>query len=302
MSILVAPLVPIPIAFVISKHGIGLGAVVGTVIVLVAMLLAVVAAGSGQVLFGVSAGLIIILLIGPVGMGAGISLRRGVSQLRLFLLLTGIFFMSLSIWLGALVAASGFGPQAGAQTVAEYMIESSRPFYLALGMSEQDIDSRKTEVLDMAAMAPYMAPAVVLVASAALSGVSVGLARKLFAKMRQPFPQDFVLRDFRLHFSFAYMMILGLLCELVAPFLPEAYSSPASLAGANLLIVAEVLFFIQGVAIASFFLWRYKVSKPKRAGIYAVLVLLQLTLSLVSWIGLFDTWIDYRRRFAKQRA
>ena len=63
-----------------------------------------------------------------------------------------------------------------------------------------------------------------------------------------------------------------------------------------------MLFFIQGMAIASFFLWAYKVSRVKRVAVYICLVLLQLTLSLTSWMGLFDTWLDYRHRFIKKKA
>jgi uncharacterized protein YybS (DUF2232 family) len=62
-----------------------------------------------------------------------------------------------------------------------------------------------------------------------------------------------------------------------------------------------VLFFIQGIAIASFFLWAYKVSGVKRAAVYICLVMLELFLSLTSWMGLFDTWFNYRKRFIRKK-
>lgn len=301
-SLLVVPLLPLPVAFVVARHGTLPGSVAAGVVGALALALMLMAAVMGQALFGIATGLLILLLVVLAGVGAGICLRRGVSQLKLFLVVAAALFLSLFLWLAALVMASGMGPVAASESLTQSVFDSSHDVYLAVGMTEQDIEDRRTEALDMAALAPYLAPAVLLVLAAAGAAASLSLGRRSFARLGQPFPQDFTFRDLRMHFGFAYMMIVGLLCQLFAPYLSEETGSVVDLVGVNLLIVAEVAFFVQGIAIASFFLWRFKVKQPKRLGVYIFLILLQVTLSMTSWMGLFDTWIDYRRRFSGQKA
>lgn len=289
-ALVTAPLLPIPLAFIISRHGVVPGAIAGIVTGAVAMALA-----------GPAIGMLILLLVAPTGIGTGICLKRGCSQLRLFITLAVIFFISLLVWAGMLMVMTGNGPVAAVQELSDAATDPARELYLSVGMSQDDVDSLLTQARDFAAALPYLAPALLLVLSVTLSGTSVAVARRVFERLRQPFPKDFVFRELRLHFAFAYLMILGLVAELATPYLPEPYSSAADLVGANLLIVSEVLFFIQGLAIASWFLWRHQVSRPKRAGVYICLAALQLALSMTSWLGLFDTWLDYRRRFGGQK-
>ncbi len=289
LSIVAVPAMPIPVAFITSRHG------------LLAGLAASLLGGAVCVaLTGIYAGMLIFMLMALSGIGAGLALRKGVSQFRLFVSMTAIFFATLVLWLGALLLIIGESPVSALQSLADSTAEPSRQVYQALGMSQQDIDASLAQAKDFASILPYLAPGVLLVVSIVFSGASLALARRVFERLRQPFPRDFIFRDFRVHWTFAYVMIAGLLCQLIAPYLSGTYSSPVDITGANLIIVAEVLFFIQGMAIANFFLWAFKVKKARRWIVYICMILLQLTLSLTSWMGLFDTWLDYRRRFIKK--
>lgn len=292
LSLLAAPLLPIPAAYVTSRHGISMGGAVVAMTGLLALPLVAMAAMLGQTFYGAAAFLIVILLVSLVGVGAGACLRSGISQSRLYAFLSVSFFVCLLAWIAALVAFRGFGETV--QAFTEYVFESSRTFYLRLGMSDEEIDASK-------ALAPYLMPSLLLLFSMLFSGATIGLARRAFDRLRQPFPHDFVLREFRLHYGFAYLMIAGLLCQLGSPYLAEGYREGVSLVGANLMIVSELLFFIQGIAVASYFMWRHQIGGIKKGGIYLCMVLLEIAFSLTSWMGLFDTWLDYRRRFTRKK-
>lgn len=296
LSFLAVPAMPIPVAFMTSRHGVFAGLSASLLVGAACMLLTVGLVGPE----GVFAGLLIFMLTAIAGMGGGLALRRGVSQFRLFVAMTAIFCVTLFLWLGALLLIVGKDPVSALQAIVDSSVEPSSQVYRAMGMSQQDIDSALSQARDFVSVLPYMAPAVLLVVSIALSGVNLALGRRVFERLRQPFPRDFVFRDFRVHWAFAYALILGLVCQLLAPYAPERYSSVVELTGANLYYIAELLFFIQGMAIAGFFLWAYKVSRVKRVAVYVCLVLLELALSLTMWMGLFDTWLDYRRRFIRK--
>lgn len=290
LSIAALPALPVPVAYITSRHGAMPG------------LLASLAAGLICSAFaGPFAGLLVFLLA-AVGTGAGVGLRRGLPVSRLFLLVAGLFLVVLVAWSGILLVSAGIGPAGAIDEMVDQAAIDAGEVYSALGMSQADVDDAVTGFRDFAALLPYLLPALLLVTSIVLSGATVALSRQVFQRLKQPFPAGFEFRELRLHFSLAYLMIAGLTGELVAPYLAGGYSEVARLAGMNILIVTELLFFIQGVAIASYFLDKYKLARAWRVPIYVALVLIQAVFSLVSWLGLFDIWIDYRRRFDKRKA
>jgi len=292
-SLIAVPAIPIPAAFITSRYGVMAGLLVSLVTGAACMALTLP-------LVGVYAGMLIFMLTVVAGIGAGLALRHGFSQFRLFISMAAIFFVTLVIWLGATLLIIGEGPVTAMNNLADANVATSSQLYQALGMSQQDIDSAVADVHDFVSTLPYLAPAVLLVASIVLSGANLALARRVFERLRQPFPRDFVFRDFRAHWVFAYVFIIGLVCQLLAPYAPEVYADTVDRVGANLYIVSEVLFFIQGMAIASFFLWAYQASRLKRVAVFTALILLEAALSLTMWLGVFDTWLDYRRRFIKK--
>lgn len=284
LAVLAVPLVPVPVAYLAVKRGPAASALAALAVGLICFAFA-----------GAPGGLLAFLLAALAGAGAGIALRRGVSQTTLFLLLTALFLAAQLVWAAAVLVAAGMGPVAAVHSVTDQALQISRraPSLLA----GQDTIVQLRGFFDLL---PYLLPSLLLLASLAFAAVSVFAARHAFDRLQQPFPHGFCFRDLRLHFSLAYVMIIGLICYLVSPYLGGAFAAPARLAGLNFLIVSEALFFVQALAITIFFLARLKVSKTKQAIVYVCLVALQLGLSLPSWLGLFDIWIDYRRRFDKR--
>jgi uncharacterized protein YybS (DUF2232 family) len=290
LALVTIPLVTIPIAFLTTRYGLIFGLMTG-----------LVTAAGAMVLAGTAAGFLIGLLVVAVGTGAGLCVRLGFSQLRLFICLALIFFASLVLWLGVLLAMAGKGPVAATDDLMDSAAVEARDIYTTVGFSSEDVEAGIEQAREFAGSLPYLSPSILVVTSLLLSAVTLIIARRVFERRKQPFPHDFVFRELRLHFSFAYLMIAGLVCQLAVPYLAESVGGVVDMVGANLLIVSEALFFIQGLAIGSWFLWRYRVSRPKRLGIFICLALLQVVLSLVSWLGLFDTWVDYRKRFGGKK-
>ncbi len=290
LSIVAVPALPVPVAYITSRHGTSVG------------LMASLATGLLVSVFaGFFAGLLVFLLGAAVGVGTGTGLRREMPLMRLLILVAALFLVSLLAWLAVVLASAGLSPVAAMDQMADQAVGPASEVYAGLGMDQQSIDAAVDSFRDFITMLPYLLPALLLVLSIVLSGATVALAKQVFLRLKQPFPASFSFREFRLHFAFAYLMIVGLACELVVPYVPSAYADPIGFTGMNLVIVSEALFFIQGLAVAYFFLCRYKIPQTARVMIYAAMFIIQLLFSLVSWLGLFDTWIDYRRRFNRNK-
>ena len=284
LAILALPLVPIPVAYVTCRHRLLIGVLAAIGIGALSLLLA-----------GPVNGLLVFLLAALVGIGSGMAIKHGAGRQKLLLILTGLFLAALVSWGAVGLVNAGMSPADAVSSVTDQVIKIGQQTPALFG-GQQGLN----QLRDTLSMIPYLLPALLLVAALALSAGMVFLTRRVFDRLGQAFPDGLPFRELRLHFSLAYAMIVGLICYLFSPYISADYSSAVYLTGLNLLIVSQALFFVQALAITHFFLGGFQVSRVKRVIVYTFLVLLQTTLSLPSWLGLLDIWIDYRRRFTRR--
>lgn len=78
-----------------------------------------------------------------------------------------------------------------------------------------------------------------------------------------------------------------------------AYFTQGSLRflGANLVMFLAILYFFQGMAIVQAGFRRYAVANVARGFFYFALIFWSYLVLLVTVIGLFDIWVDFRKRF-----
>jgi len=70
----------------------------------------------------------------------------------------------------------------------------------------------------------------------------------------------------------------------------------AAIVGMNLLILCGLIYLFQGLAIAAFFFRQKQVPAMFRWLFYALLLVQQYMLIIVIAFGLFDMWVDFRKR------
>jgi uncharacterized protein YybS (DUF2232 family) len=66
--------------------------------------------------------------------------------------------------------------------------------------------------------------------------------------------------------------------------------------GMNLLIVVCMIYLFQGLAIASFYFARKQTPRMFRFFFYGLIMIQQYMLVIVVALGLFDLWVDFRKR------
>ena len=80
-------------------------------------------------------------------------------------------------------------------------------------------------------------------------------------------------------------------CGLIM-FLP---ATEIRLIGVNGLLVLLTIYFIQGIAIVSFYFEKKKLPRAFRVVLYMMIAFQQLFLLVIICIGLFDLWINFRK-------
>jgi len=68
----------------------------------------------------------------------------------------------------------------------------------------------------------------------------------------------------------------------------------------NIIIIMCSLYFMQGIAITAFWMDRKAISRPFKVAIYVLIAVQQIAYLLVTALGFFDTWGDFRKMNKKE--
>jgi uncharacterized protein YybS (DUF2232 family) len=73
-------------------------------------------------------------------------------------------------------------------------------------------------------------------------------------------------------------------------------------AGVNLFLCISFIYFLQGLAIVSFFFEQKNISPFLRALFYFFIAIQQILMIAIAALGFFDIWIDFRKYFRRDKA
>ena len=286
-SLILLPFLPVPVALMTARHGFMTGALAAIVIGSLCT--------TWVVMTGSSVGLLVFMFAGVSGVFAGIGFRINTVIYRMLLLLMLLYAGIILTWFGIYSITTGVGPVAAMRDFATSFAQEAGGFYESLGIVQGNSEESLSQVSDSAL---YSIPALLFIVTGLMAIGTVAFSRYVFRLVKQPFPRDIVFSELRLHFGFVYIFIASLALIMLSKALEGTASLWAETAGNNLMMVSTVLFFIQGLAIASWFLRRRQASGIMKVVVYVILGMLEGLLSVVSFVGIFDVFMDFRRRFS----
>ncbi|OFW57412.1 MAG: hypothetical protein A2133_06395 [Actinobacteria bacterium RBG_16_64_13] len=285
LPVLVIPFLGLPLAHVVARWGVPSGAMVAVITA------ALVYAGVGP-----SAAVLVFLLLLGVGMVVGWAVRKSWRFGRSLALATAGALAALAV--SGVVMWLAFGVDlTWLKEVAYSSIDDAAAQYTQLGMSVTTAQSAAAQMRDIVDIVPYLSPGLLAMGSILLAVCSLGLAYALFPRLRDKVAVDWSLSGFRMHWAVAYVSIAGLAMLLFSRG-DGTFRTVLLYAGVNLLLVSQTLFFVEGLAVARWFIVDRHLRRGARVAIYIGAVLGQVLFQLTGLVGLFDTWVDYRKRFA----
>jgi hypothetical protein len=277
-------LLPLPAAYVTARHGWVSGLVT-----------AVVAGAVLYVGWGVEMGLLVFVLVVGAGLTLGLALRAGWRFSRT-LWLTAVAILVVLVLYG-LVMWLGFGVTATQLRQDAYTsIDNASSMYTRMGMSSATTDAAADQFRALVDVFAYIAPGLLGMGVILWSATTMGLAYLIFPRLRKPEQVRFALSGLRLHWGLAYVSIAGLALLL---FTRQGSGVRGVLlyVGIDLLLVSQTLFFLQALAVIRWLGTARGWRPGSKVLMFIVAVLAQLV-QVTGLVGLMDTWIDYRRRFA----
>jgi uncharacterized protein YybS (DUF2232 family) len=225
---------------------------------------------------------LIFLALAAGGVVLGELLRRGFGpEATLSLGLPGMLLVSGAVFL-AHAAVEGQPPGVLAQAYTDQTLAEVRQNLTELGYgSPQEIETTLRGLL-------RLLPAVLSIMAGAIFALNLAVARRFFPALGEKLAEWPSFRLWRTPEPLVWVLI-------AAGLLIVVNLGPARLVGLNVLAVAAVLYFVQGLGIAAFYLEKKHVPRPLRLVVYAVLLIEQHLSLAVAAIGLFDLWVDFRR-------
>jgi uncharacterized protein YybS (DUF2232 family) len=283
--IVLTPFLVLPLAHIVASRGILSGAVVASI-----------TGGLVYAIGGVSSALLVFLLTLLAGTGMGLGLSRGWSFGRNLATTVGAGLVSVVLWGIATWLVLGLSLTSLRES-AYASIEDTASLYTQMGVGAATTDSVTAVLRRLVDILPYLAPGILAMAVILLACCSLGLAYLLFPRLKDKVTIGFSFSGFRMHWAIAYASIGGL-AMLVFSRGDGDWRTVMLYVGINLLLVSQTLFFVQGLAVVRWFTVTRGLRPGSGAALFVAAVVGQILVHLTALAGLFDTWLDYRKRFA----
>jgi uncharacterized protein YybS (DUF2232 family) len=179
------------------------------------------------------------------------------------------------------------------ETVSGYVaktLEMVVVMYREIGMPEEDIQSISGLLETFQYILVRIIPALTIATALIIIWANILLVKPLLNARGIPYPDFEQLKTWKA----PEILVWGFIASGIMLFLP---AKPLLVIGLNCIIILMTVYFFQGIAIVSFYFEKKQLPRLLRFSLYSLgfIVLRQLLIFIVSLIGFFDIWIDFRK-------
>lgn len=271
---------PLPILYYYSKNGRvpGLAGLIITFFVVAVILNA----------YDAMANLPILCISGCLGMILSEVLKKNYTiEKTIFLPVIALLIM-WSLFLLYQSAVSGVGPWRLIERYIEQIVQENIQFYAKLEVPEEHLNMIRDNSKQITGFFMHIFPALALTSILFTVWINILFGREIFRKNALWYPDFNDLSLWKAPEKLVWLLIAGGGMLLI----PMEW---VGFGGLNFLIVCLFLYFLQGLAIISFFFSRKHVPKLIRGFVYFLIFAQQYFTILIVATGLFDLWIDFRK-------
>lgn len=167
-------------------------------------------------------------------------------------------------------------------------LELSLKLYQGIGIPQETIDTIANSLERIQYVLVRIMPSLTMASTLFVSWTNLIAARSIMLRRGLAFPNFGRLNRWRA----PEPLIWGVIGCGIVMFIPI---TGIRLIGINGLLILLTVYFIQGIAIVSFYFEKKKLPRAIRVVLYVMIAFQQLFLLAVICIGLFDMWINFRK-------
>ncbi len=241
------------------------------------------------VLLGQGANLAVLFMIGFAGIMLSEVLRRRLSVEKTVLLASLALFGGVVGFVLYHAYRTGIAPWQALELYVGAIVRENIKLYAQLNISEEQVQLIRDNAPQITHLLTAIFPGLALSGAALTVWINLLAGRLLFRRNGVPFPDFGDLAAWKAPERLVWVLIAaGIMVMLPL--------DGAAIVGMNLLILCGLTYLFQGLAIAAFFFREKRVPMAFRGMFYALLLIQQYMLIIVIAFGLFDMWVDFRKR------
>jgi uncharacterized protein YybS (DUF2232 family) len=276
-------LLPLPILYGYLKNG----RIHGSIVLIVSLCVVSITLKSYDQIFGLP--VLVLFVSGVLGIVLSELLKKHYSiEKTIFLPVT----MLLALWFSFIFYATSLLEVSLWQWLKNFIyksIQESITFYAELEIPDETIRFLKNNASQIADFFMKILPSIALISAVFIVWINVLMIRGLLKKTGQLNPDLNDLSLWKSPDKLVWLLIAGGMM-LLAPV------EWIKFLGINILITTLFIYLLQGLAITSFFFKQKNIPRLLRAIFYFSIFIQQYFTLLIVATGLFDLWIDFRKR------
>ena len=242
-------------------------------------------------LLGRPASISVLMMISLTGIIIAEVLQRRYSIEKTFALASLVLFFSGIGFVLYYALQTGAAPWRLVEMYITGIIKENLKLYAQMNISEDQINMIRENIPEITQFFTSIFPALALSGAILTVWLNVLSGRLLLRSHAEGFPDFGDLTLWKAPEKLVWLLITSGLLVLAPVDILE-------IIGINLLIICCLVYLFQGLAITGFFFRLKKVPVIFRWLFYMLLVVQQYMVILVIAFGLFDIWIDFRKRIA----
>jgi uncharacterized protein YybS (DUF2232 family) len=241
------------------------------------------------VLLGQGVSLSVLSMIGFTGVLLSEVLKRHLSVEKTILLASLALFCCVAGFVLYHAFRTGMAPWRVLELYVAGIVRENIKLYAQLNISEEQVRLIRESAPQITHLFTGIFPSLALSGAVFTVWVNLLVGRLLFRRNGIPFPDFGDLAAWKAPEKLVWVLIAagGM---LIFPM------EGSTIIGMNLLILCGLIYLFQGLAIASFFFRQKRIPAMFRWLFYTLLLVQQYMLIIVIAFGLFDMWVDFRKR------
>ena len=175
--------------------------------------------------------------------------------------------------------------------VSEYIaknLELTMVLYESMGVSEESLVQLSNSLDQLQYILVRIVPAMIIGSTLFIAWINLLMAKGILTAKGIYFPNFGALNHWKTPDALIWLLI-GCGGMLLIP------ASSLKLLGLNGLLILLIVYFLQGIAVVSFYFEKKQFPRPLRLFLYSLIALQQFILLLVIGLGLFDMWLNFRK-------
>lgn len=196
----------------------------------------------------------------------------------------------LSISLTALI--SGVGTLSNITEMFKEVTDVQMGIYKNLGMGAEQLEQMRASLESTMQIASMIIPAAIIMSSVFLAYINYVLTVQVLRRIGYKIEPLKPLKEFRLPKSFLMGTLVIIILTILMSYVQVVdYNTLV----ANVFLIFQLIYLIQGLAVASHFMESFGIGKVLKIVIIVFVILNQMGLLILAMIGFMDSFINFRK-------